>query len=143
MSLFDPALFGQLARFFTTALFGLFIDIAIAWSLISLAGWNDIPAAAAGLAAGMVFNYFVHLTWTFAGSDRRSSVGHFAQFAVGVTVTLAVRTAVLYAIEHWGYQAVIAPPIRLAIGAGVSFLLSFAICRYIVFAPPRRDRPFG
>ena len=123
----------ELSRFFTVALAGLIIDIALASALIIWAGFADIPAAVLGLAAGMVFNYFMHLKWTFGGHARQASMGHFLQFSIGVGATLLVRIAVLHWLAVVGLDELLAAPVRLFIGAAASFVASYLINRWLVF----------
>jgi len=123
----------EVIRFFSTALVGLIIDVSLASALIIYFAFADIPAAAIGLAAGMVFNYFVHATWTFQHNNRHRSWRQFFRYAIGVAVTMLIRAAVLQVISQQGWQDVLAPPIRLGIGAVVSFVFSYLIGRYLVF----------
>lgn len=125
----------EVVRFFTVALIGLVIDISVGSVLIIGFAMADIPAAAIGLFAGMVSNYFMHLKWTFAASERRASTSHFLVFSAGVIATLAVRSAVLWGIEAAGWQSVLPPPVRLGIGAALAFALSYYISRNLVFQP--------
>lgn len=127
----------EMQRFLATASAGLVIDIAIAWALIALAGFSDLPAAACGLFAGMVFNYFVHLRWTFRDHDRRASLGHFLRFATTVAITLAIRAGVLSGIAAMGWQSLLHPVVRLGISAIIAFFLSYGLCRYLVFGPEK------
>ncbi len=129
----------ELVRFFIVALGGLMIDIATATALIMTTGMADIPAAACGLLAGMIFNYFMHLGWTFQDQDRSASVGHFLRFAMGVAVTLVIRAGVLHAIEVAGWQAFLPPYVRLGIGAATSFVLSYLINRFLIFTSEPKD----
>lgn len=130
-------------RFLAVALAGLAIDLAIATALVIGAGLADPPAAAAGLFAGMVFNYFAHLVWTFRDHGRRASIGHFLRFAAGVAVTLILRAAILVAIERAGLQPLVHPAIRLGLAAAASFVLSYLIASRLVFTPAAAGREKG
>ena len=123
----------EILRFLLVASAGLVIDITVASVAVLYGGLADIPAAAIGLGAGMVFNYVLHLLWTFRGHSHKASLRHFLRFATGVAATLVVRAAVLGGIEAAGWQPLMPVPVRLFIGAAVSFVLSYLICRYLVF----------
>ncbi|MGV6847592.1 MAG: GtrA family protein [Marinibacterium sp.] len=125
----------EVARFFVVAAAGLVIDVGTATAMITALGMADIPAAAIGLFAGMVFNYFLHLTWTFKGQSGPASLAHFLRFAIGVAATLVIRAAVLWSIEALGWQPLLPAFVRLTIGAAVSFVLSYVINRYLIFTP--------
>ena len=125
----------DVVRFFLVALGGLIIDIALATALIEWAGLADIPAAAIGLFAGMIFNYFLHLTWTFQNQSRAATVRHFLKFAIGVGATLVIRALVLHLIATFGWQEVLPSFVRLSLGAGASFVASYAINRFVIFTP--------
>lgn len=126
----------ELGRFLATAVMGLAIDLGIAWAAIVHLGLPDPVAAAVGLFAGMVFNYVLHLTWTFREAGRRASLGHFLQFAAAVGITLVIRIACLLCMDAFGWQDALAPPVRLGIAAVASFAASFLLCRYVIFARP-------
>ena len=123
----------ELIRFFLVAVAGLVIDIAIAWSCIVFAGVSDPVAASIGLLAGMVFNYFLHLLWTFRDHQRQASIKHFLQFAITVGITLIVRIIVLESIRQAGWQSILHPVIRLGISAAVAFALSYGLCRWLIY----------
>jgi putative flippase GtrA len=122
-------------RFFSTALAGLILDLAVAWVLIVVAGVGDVVAASCGLLVGMVVAYAGHLLWTFRAAGRQASLGHFAQFAAGAGISLAVRVAVLSAIEWAGWQELLPALVRLSLGAGLSFVVSYFLCRFVIFRP--------
>ena len=124
---------GQMLRFFLTAVAGLVVDLAVASALGLVLGVRDQWAAAAGLLAGMVFNYFVHMHWTFRGHGQSASVGHFLTFAAGVAVTLVLRVGILSGIEALGWQDWLHPTLRLGLAAGVAFGLSYVINSRLVF----------
>ena len=129
----------EAARFFLVTLLGLVIDLGVGWASIA-AGSGDLPAAAAGLFAGMVTNYLLHLRWTFRGHSRSPGLGHFARYGLTTLLTLAIRLGVLWTIAALGWQTMLHPLLRLCSGAGVSFVFSYAICRYVVFRPAVRHR---
>lgn len=123
----------ELGRFLITAVMGLVIDLGLAWAAVVQLGLPDPVAAACGLFAGMVFNYFLHLTWTFRDAGKRPSLGHFLRFAATVGVTLVIRIICLLAIDALGWQDALPPPVRLGIAAVVSFGASFLLCRNVIF----------
>lgn len=129
--------FTEIFRFFSVALGGLVLDLGAASFLVLAMGFSDPAAAAWGLFAGMVFNYFCHLRWTFRNHDHSASLAHFGRFALGVGVTLIVRVALLEAMARLGVQDHLHPTFRLGIAAAASFALSYAISRRFVFSVSR------
>lgn len=125
-------------RFFITACVGLILDLGIATALILAFAFSDPLAATIGLFAGMIFNYFTHLLWTFQHRNRAASLKHFLQFSVGVGITLIVRIGFLQLLDHYGAQSVLHPTARLAIAAAVSFVLSYLICNRFIFSDETR-----
>jgi len=126
----------QFGRFVLTAGVGLVVDLSLATGLVLALSLPDAAASAAGLFAGMVFNYLMHLFWTFRGLGRRASLGHFLQYAASVGVTLAIRMGVLLALPPLGLAEDLPAPARLFIAALVSFAASWLICRHLIFRPP-------
>jgi len=124
----------EFLRFFMVAAAGLVIDIMVAWLFIVIAGFSDPLAAGCGLLVGMIFNYFLHLGWTFRDHQQRASVSHFLQFGAAVSVTLVVRVVVLEIIRQAGWQTILHPVIRLGVSAAVAFVLSYIICRKLIFS---------
>lgn len=127
----------EVLRFLSVALGGLALDLGVASFLVLTAGFSDPVAAAWGLFAGMVFNYFCHLRWTFRDHDHSASLGHFGRFALGVGVTLIVRVALLETMARLGAQDYLHPTVRLGTAAAASFILSYAISRRFVFTASR------
>lgn len=133
----------EFIRFFVTALGGFVIDLTVATSLILALAFSDPLAATFGLLAGMVFNYFVHLFWTFGDRGASPSFRHFGRFSIGVGVTLFVRIALLSLMAKWGLQDVLHPTLRLAIAAAISFFLSYGINKQFIFRKAADSRPEG
>lgn len=127
----------EILRFLSVALGGLMLDLGVASFLVLAMEFSDPAAAACGLFAGMVFNYFCHLRWTFRDHERSASLGHFGRFALGVGVTLVVRVALLETMARLGAQDYLHPTLRLGIAAAASFILSYAISRKFVFTASR------
>jgi putative flippase GtrA len=111
------------------------VDLSLASALVLLFALPDAAASAAGLFAGMIFNYLVHVSWTFRGAGRKPSFGHFLQYAAAVGVTLVIRIAVLLALPPLGLAGALPPPARLFLAAVVSFAASWLICRHLIFRP--------
>lgn len=123
----------QLIRFFVVALIGLAIDIAVAWWCIVTFDCSDPVAAAFGLFAGMVFNYFAHLKWTFRDYSQSATLIQFTKFAGTVSLTLLIRVIVLEVLNRLALQEVIHPAIRLFFSASIAFLFSYFLCRRVVY----------
>jgi putative flippase GtrA len=130
----------EFARFFSTSLAGLLVDLSVAWTLVTVGTVQDVLAAACGLFVGMLVGYAGHLRWTFRPTGRTASLGHFAQFACGVAIALVVRITVLVLLEYFEGTPYLPAIVRLGLAAGLSFVASYVLCRFIIFRPLQTDR---
>ena len=130
---------GEPVRFFIVALLGLGIDIGIAWALIAFLGTGDALAAITGFSVATVVNYLAHQFWTFGESGQGASLSRFAGFVGVVLVTLTVRLATLHLLAPMLPGSGINAPLRLGLAAGVSFIVSFLLNKYLVFGRRGKD----
>lgn len=131
--------FRRFSGFFAVALFGLVIDIGIAWSLNR---WLAVPliwSASVGFVIAMVFNYLVNLKVTYA--DRRLPVSGrgFMLYAASVGTGLVVRLLVLMVLqwvlpEHLQFGLPM-----LIVAAGASLIVNFLVANRWAFASRRTD----
>lgn len=120
-------------RFFLVSLAGLVIDIAIAWSLIALAGLPDSVSAIAGFSVATLANYLGHQLWTFGDAESEVSAGRFLAFAIVVLVSLGVRLIVLQMLGPLLPGTGLNAPLRLGLAATVSFFVTFLLSKFLVF----------
>lgn len=123
----------ELIRYFLVALFGLILDLGVSWTCIEIANTSDPSAATVGLFAGMMFNYFAHLNWTFREHQEKVSIAHFTKFSIVVAFTLLIRVLILESIRHLNMQEMIHPVARLTIAAGGAFIFSYILCKAFIF----------
>ena len=107
---------------------GLAIDLTIAMALHRLAGVPLVVAAGLGFACGLVSNYLLFELWVFAA--RRIGWARFGKVVLAAQAALAVRLGAVWLLDRAG-----APPLlTLIAGAGLSFVVNFALARRAVRA---------
>jgi putative flippase GtrA len=124
----------ELFRFFLVALFGLGLDLAIAWTMAEIFGISLGLAAMVGFVVTAMFNYVVHELWTFQHGARQLSLMRVARYTIVQSLTLMVRLlAIAFLVSmSWteGWTLLV-----LAFAAGVSFVANYAASKFIVFGP--------
>lgn len=126
----------ELLRFLAVTVLGVVIDLAIAFALHTLAGVPLWLAAATGFTLAASANYVIHQTWSFRSGPRSLSARRAGLYALVALATLAVRVGIVAVLERAVAGAW--PLAILVAGAGVSFLVNFALSKFLVFAaaPP-------
>jgi len=122
----------EFIRFFCVTVLGFVIDIAIALALAELAGLPLWLAASCGFVIAAVANYALHQTWSFQHGARNLSSARAAKYLGVAILTLGVRIALVAQLDGVlgsSYSLVI-----LLLGAGGSFLVNFALSKFVVFA---------
>jgi putative flippase GtrA len=122
----------ELVRFFVVTVFGVVVDLAIAFALHTGLGVPLWLAAAIGFALAASANYVIHQTWSFRRGPRSLSARRAGLYAAVALATLAVRVAIVALLDR-----VLADNLALAIlvcGAGGSFFVNFALSKFVVFA---------
>ncbi|WP_086607037.1 GtrA family protein [Erythrobacter donghaensis] len=120
----------ELARFFAVTVLGVILDLAIAFALHAGLGVPLWLAAAIGFTLAASANYVIHQTWSFRSgplSARRAGM-----YALVALATLAVRVGIVALLDRalpgvW-------PLAILVAGAGGSFVVNFALSKFVVFA---------
>lgn len=121
----------ELLRFFAVTVLGVVVDLAIAFALHT---WLGVPlwlAAAIGFTLAACANYIIHQTWSFRSGPL--SLRRAGLYALVALVTLAVRVGVVAQLDRvlegaWPLAILIA-------GAGGSFVVNFALSKFVVFIP--------
>jgi putative flippase GtrA len=130
----------ELLRFFAVTVLGVVIDLAIAFALHTGLGVPLWIAAAIGFTLAASANYVIHQTWSFRSGPL--SLKRAGAYALVALATLAVRVGIVAQLDR-----VLAGDFPLAIlicGAGGSFVVNFALSKWVVFAappPPMGERP--
>lgn len=122
----------EFARFFAVTVLGLAIDLAIAFALNAGFGVPLWLAAAIGFILAAGANYAIHQTWSFRTGPRSLSARRAALYGGAALVTLAVRAGIVAALDR-ALADDLALPILIC-GAGGSFLVNFALSKFVVFA---------
>ena len=122
----------ELLRFFAVTVLGVVIDLAIAFALHTGLGVPLWIAAAIGFTLAASANYIIHQTWSFRSGPL--SLKRAGAYALVALATLAVRVGIVAQLDR-----VLAGDYPLAIlicGAGGSFVVNFALSKWVVFAAP-------
>ncbi|MFO6445686.1 GtrA family protein [Erythrobacter sp. NE805] len=125
----------EFARFFAVTVLGVAVDLAIAFAL---ARWLGLPlwaAAATGFTLAAALNYVIHQSWSFRKGPRGLSLRRAGLYALVAAATLAVRVGIVAQLDRMFAGAW--PLAILACGAGGSFLVNFALSKFLVFGPTR------
>jgi len=120
----------ELLRFFAVTVLGVVIDLAIAFALHTGLGVPLWIAAAIGFTLAASANYIIHQTWSFRSGPL--SLKRAGAYALVALATLAVRVGIVAQLDR-----VLAGDYPLAIlicGAGGSFVVNFALSKWVVFA---------
>lgn len=128
----------EFLRFFCVTVLGLALDIAIALALAELAGFPMWLAATCGFVIAAAANYAMHQLWSFREAPRGLSPARAAKYLGVALAALGVRVALVVQLE-----AIMGPAYSLVIlllAAGGSFLVNFALSKFLVFAPGPRKR---
>ena len=126
----------SLVRFGAVAVAGLTLDLATAWCLATFAGVPLPFAAAGGICAGAVLNYWLHERWTFGRGEVSAKRGSLYTLVLLTTLVSRVGSVALL-------QATLLPGPRhrlpvLVIATGISFVINYLMSRYVVFRPATR-----
>lgn len=122
----------EMLRFFVVTVFGVVLDIAIAYGLHELGGLSLALSAVIGFVCAACVNYLLHQMWSFQSGSRRLSFQKAAKYGVVAGLTLMVRAGVVAVLD--GYLAGQYALLILICGAGVSFFVNFTLSKFFVFA---------
>lgn len=86
---------GQMVRFLLVGVANTMVGLGTIWSLIGLAGWDDLPANAAGYIVGLTCSFLLNRRWTFAhtGAWWQALWRFMVVFGVAYTANLAAMIA--------------------------------------------------
>jgi putative flippase GtrA len=128
--------FGQLSRYAIISVVALIVDFSIYLGLTSTGAAASL-AAAIGYSAGLVLHYILSICFVFEAARTGKPHGRlFMEFVfsgiAGLITTVAIVTV---AVQAFGLSAGMAK----VCAVGISFALTFALRRYLVFAWSRAD----
>jgi putative flippase GtrA len=122
----------EVVRFFFVSVFGVLIDLSIAYSLVAMFGILTWVAAAVGFLTGAIVNYFCHELWTFTNREKMPSGSRAVKYIATSALTLAVRIGVAVGLEIiLKYENMLC---ILLFAAGVSFFFNFIVSKFFVFS---------
>lgn len=124
----------EMLRFLLVTVFGVLLDIAIAYALHELAGVPLALSAVVGFVCAASANYVLHQLWSFQRGVRKLSLVRAAKYAAVAAITLVARVAVVAALAAY-FEGQFALLILIC-GAGVSFFVNFTLSKLFVFADP-------
>lgn len=128
----------EFVRFFGVAVFGVLIDIAIAYILATLFGVPLWIAATAGFLFAACMNYIAHEFWTFQNGHRALSHARALKYLFTSVFTLMARISIIFIMESVlgeDYTLLV-----LVFAAGGSFFVNFAISKFFVFSKGGQSR---
>lgn len=121
----------EMLRFFVVTIFGVMLDIAIAYALHELGGVPLALAAVIGFVCAACFNYVLHQLWSFQSGPRSLSLARAAKYGGVAGLTLLVRASVVaYLDAYFAGQFAL---LILICGAGISFFVNFGLSKFLVF----------
>jgi putative flippase GtrA len=127
----------ELARFLIVTVFGVVLDIGIAYALATGLGVPLWLAATIGFAIAATMNYVLHQTWSFQSGPRGLSAVRAVRYGAVALATLAARIAVIALLDAALVEE--APLLILIGGAGASFLVNFTLSKLFVFRAARME----
>lgn len=129
----DAALRSQFIKFIITGFVGLFTDLSMYRSMVSLEV-HVTPAKALGCIAGTVVVFFINRAWTFSTQKKRLTqfIKFSALYATSITLNTLINTAVLSVVPQPWLVAFVA-------ATSVSTVINFLGLKFFVFAEPRNS----
>lgn len=119
-------------RFLVVVVFGLCIDLTVAWSLANFAGVSLVYAAAGGFLLAALFNYVLNELWTFADENSHLSFKRALLYILLMLVTLGSRLLLVFLLSPYGAGRVSSLAILIA-AASVSFVVNYCLSRFVVY----------
>lgn len=118
-------------RYFVVVVIGLGVDVGLAWWISRVTGLPLELCAAFGFLAGVAANYVMFEMWVFA--TGRLSFARLGKAYAAALGALAVRLAAVWALSralarYWP-DAPYGNLVILALAAGLSFIVNFALVR--------------
>jgi putative flippase GtrA len=133
---------GELLRFVSVAVAGLFVDISVAWLLSAVFNVNLVLSAGGGFAAGASVNYLLHEFWTFSRPESGVSVPRLMRYFVVLAATLAARLCAVYLLAQ--IIDVQQNELKILLLATVfSFFVNYLLSKLFVFQPAVKPKSTG
>lgn len=132
----------QFVRFFAVSIFGLCIDIGIAWSLATVFSVPTWIAAIVGFLVAAIGNYIINASWTFSSrTQKRSlSLAQGGAYLLTVASALAVRLVAVLCLSYVIPHSSTGTAFTLFLAAGISFLYTFLLSKNVVFKAQKNLR---
>ena len=121
----------EAVRFTLVATGGVILDLSVAYALAVGFGLPLWLAATAGFVVAALVNYITHELWTFSAAGSRVSARRAVQYLSASALTLVARLLIVLLFRGW-FRSTAVLPILIA-AASVSFLVNFAVSKYIIF----------
>jgi putative flippase GtrA len=121
----------EFGRFFVASLFGLAIDVLIAWALTTWINLSIVASADISLLTVAIAMYFVHEFWTFGGANQKFSSGRLVGVGLSTAVAFAIRSISLYTTSVLLGIGKHFVAFQVLFAAALSFICSFIIVRSI------------
>jgi putative flippase GtrA len=127
-ALLSPNIF----RFLVVVVFGLGVDLSVAWSLANLAGIPLVYAASGGFLLAAIFNYVLNELWTFADENNHLSFKRALLYILLMLITLGTRLLLVFLLSPYESGRVSSLAILIA-AAGASFVVNYCLSRFVVY----------
>ncbi|QJP16157.1 GtrA family protein [Starkeya sp. ORNL1] len=119
-------------RFLVVVVFGLCMDLSVAWSLANFAGIPLVYAATGGFLLAALFNYVLNELWTFADENCHLSFKRALLYVLPMLVTLSSRLLLVFLLSPYGTGRVSSLAILIA-AASLSFVVNYCLSRFVVY----------
>ena len=126
----------EFSRFGIVTVTGLAIDLSLAWTLATFAGFPLPVAALSGFLVAAGVNYCLHELWTFKSGEKAISARRGLTYLVGLGLTIAIRLAVVTFMARYVFTEPSGRLPSLVAGIGCSFVANYLFSKFLVFRTP-------
>lgn len=87
------------ARFAVVGMMGTMVDFALFFAAQAFLHLPVLPANTISYGAGILNNYYLHRTWTFAVRPQKAMRAQFSMFVMVSLIALAINSAVVFTLK--------------------------------------------
>jgi dolichol-phosphate mannosyltransferase len=115
----------ELMRFLLVGGSGTVINMAVLAGLHSGLVWALLISGAISNETALVWNFFCHEHWTFAGDRRGNRITRYVRFQSVATGGIAISLIILNVLDHFGIPYLLANAVGIVVAVGWNFALSY------------------
>jgi dolichol-phosphate mannosyltransferase len=115
----------ELVRFLLVGGSGTILNMVVLAGLHSGLGWSLIVGGVISNEAALIWNFFCHEHWTFAGDRHGNRVTRFLRFQSVATGGIAISLTILNVLDHFGVPYLLANAVGIVIAVVWNFLMSY------------------